>query len=218
MNLSDLNSLDFNNAGSWPRPVKIGAVVLACLIVLGAGYWFDTQSQLQILDQTRAKEQELKQAFEAKQAKSANLEAYKEQMDQMQKSFGAMLRQLPSKAEVADLLVDISQTGLASGLEFELFSPKEEVAKEFYAELPISIRVIGSYHELGAFVSGVAALPRIVTLHDLVIWPWESKEGQASTADSQGKLFMELTAKTYRYLDEPAPAQKQEEGRKEAKK
>lgn len=202
MNLADLNNLDFSNAGDWPLPIKTGAIVLLCIAALGAGYWFDTQHQLQALDEARAKEVELKQSFEIKQGKVANLEAYKQQMVDMKASFGTMLRQLPSKAEVADLLVDISQTGLASGLQFELFSPQAEVARDFYAELPITIRVTGSYHQLGNFVSGVAALPRIVTLHDMFIRSGEG-DAQKEVADD-GKLVMEVTAKTYRYLDDPA--------------
>jgi type IV pilus assembly protein PilO len=196
MNFSDINDLDFKNIGGWPKPAKIGLIVILSVAILGAGYWFDTQHQLQALKDSQAKELELKQAFEVKQAKAVNLEAYTVQLQEMKKTFGAMLRQLPSKAEVADLLVDISQTGLASGLQFELFSPKTEVPKDFYAELPISIRVIGGYHQLGAFVSGVAALPRIVTLHDIsIVHP-----------DKADKLVMEVTGKTYRYLDEPIVA------------
>lgn len=196
MNFSDINDLDFKSIGGWPAPAKIGLIVILSLAILGAGYWFDTRHQLQALKDVQAKEIELKLAFEIKQGKAANLEAYTEQLQEMKKTFGAMLRQLPSKAEVADLLVDISQTGLASGLEFELFSPKTEVPKDFYAELPISIRVIGGYHELAAFVSAVAALPRIVTLHDMSITHPETSE----------KLVMEITAKTYRYLDDITPA------------
>ena len=196
MNFSDINDLDFKNIGGWPKPAKIGLVVILSIAILGAGYWFDTQHQLTELKEAEAKEQELKLSFESKQAKAVNLEGYTAQLQEMKKTFGAMLRQLPSKAEVADLLVDISQTGLASGLEFELFSPKTEVPKDFYAELPISIRVTGGYHQLGTFVSGVAALPRIVTLHDAsIIHP-----------DKSDKLVMEITAKTYRYLDEVIPA------------
>lgn len=200
MNLSDIdiNDLDFKNMGAWPVPARIGVIVILSIVLLGAGYWFDTKDQLQILADAQLKEQELKSSFEAKQAKSANLAAYTAQLQEMKKTFGAMLRQLPSKAEVADLLVDISQTGLASGLQFELFSPKGEVPKDFYAELPISIRVTGEYHQLGDFVSGVAALPRIVTLHDTSI----------TRPDKSDKLVMEVTAKTYRYLDELAPAAK----------
>ena len=210
MNLSDFNDLDFHNIGGWPTAAKGVAIGVVCLVLLGAGYWFDTKDQQEALEQVRAKEQELKQSFEIKQAKAVNLDAYKQQLDEMNASFGLMLRQLPSKAEVADLLVDISQTGLASGLEFELFSPKEETPKDFYAELPINIRVTGNYHQFGAFVSGVAALPRIVTLHDIAIHPPQGAQPQ----DKSDKLVMELVTKTYRYLEEgslPADADKAKE-------
>lgn len=192
MNL-DIKNLDFNNIGSWPIAAKTVAIAFICAVVVGLAYWFDTSEQVQSLEEARAKEVELKSVFEKKQIKAANLEAYKAQLDEMRQSFGAMLRQLPNKAEVADLLVDISQTGLASGLEFELFKPEAEVPKDFYAELPVTIRVTGRYHEFGAFISGVAALPRIVTLHDITIKPGA---GKAS------RLTMEVTAKTYRYLEE----------------
>lgn len=194
MSLSDLNSLDFHNISGWPVTAKVIGLILICAAPLGAGYWFDTRHQIEELKTVAAKEQELKQTFEFKQAKAVNLEAYKLQLTEMKRSFGAMLRQLPSKAEVADLLVDISQTGLASGLEFELFSPKAELPKDFYAELPISMRVTGSYHEFGEFVSGVAALPRIVTLHDISV---------RHPSEKEQRLVMEVTAKTYRYVDEP---------------
>ena len=208
MNLSDFNDLDFHNLGGWPPAAKGVAIGVVCLVLLGAGYWFDTKTQWEALEQARAKEIELKQSFETKQAKAVNLDAYKLQLDEMNASFGLMLRQLPSKAEVADLLVDISQTGLASGLEFELFSPKDETPKDFYAELPINIRVTGNYHQFGAFVSGVAALPRIVTLHDIAIHP---PQGAQQDQDKNEKLVMELVTKTYRYLEEgslPADADK----------
>lgn len=185
----DLNSLDFENVGSWPPLVKAISILLLCAATLGAGYYFDTQHEWQRLENTRKKEQDLKREFETKQAKAANLDAYRAQMKEMEESFGTMLRQLPSKTEVADLLVDITQTGLASGLEFELFQPRGENPREFYAELPISLRVTGTYHEFGEFVSGIAALPRIVTLHDIDI-------------NGQDSLVMNATAKTYRYLDE----------------
>nr|WP_320416311.1 type 4a pilus biogenesis protein PilO [Candidatus Reidiella endopervernicosa] len=135
---------------------------------------------------------DLKKAFEFKQRKAANLDAYKEQLAEMERTFGALLRQLPNKAEIADLLVDISQTGLASGLEFELFKPTAERNKEFYVEHPINLKVIGQYHEFGEFASGIAALPRIVTLHDIGISPHKSKD----------MLVMTARAKTYRYLEE----------------
>jgi type IV pilus assembly protein PilO len=192
MNLSDLSNLDFGNAGSWPGVAKAIAIILLCGAVLGAGYWYDTRHQWEAYKKVQRQEGELKQVFEKKQHKAANLEAYRQQMVEMKESFGAMLRQLPGKTEVAGLLVDVSQTGLASGLEFELFKPENEQRKEFYAELPIRMRVVGTYHQFGDFVSGVAALPRIVTLHDYTI----SKRGGSD------RLVMDVTAKTYRYLDE----------------
>lgn len=191
MNLSELNNLDINNIAGWPKPVRAVAIALVFVTVLGLGYWFDVKDQRATLQQAEAKEQELRTTFETKARKAANLEAYEQQLAEMKESFGAMLRQLPNKTEVAELLVDISQTGLAAGLEFELFKPQTEVPKEFYAELPISIRVKGDYHEFGSFISGVAALPRIVTVHDINIEP-----------DKDGKLTMDILAKTYRYMDE----------------
>jgi type IV pilus assembly protein PilO len=193
LDLSQFRNLDPNNIGSWPPVAKGGVVALVCIAVLGAGYWFDTQEQIAVLERTRQKEDSLKKDFETKQAKAVNLEAYRQQMTEMEESFGTMLRQLPSKTEVADLLVDITQTGLASGLEFELFKPGNASPKEFYAELPIQLTVTGSYHSFGAFVSGVAALPRIVTLHNINI---------SKSAAKSEVLVMQANANTYRYLDE----------------
>ncbi|RJQ45904.1 MAG: pilus assembly protein PilO [Gammaproteobacteria bacterium] len=198
----NLNELDFNNIGSWPNPAKAVAVGVLCIAVLGAGYWFDTKSQWETLTQSRQQEQELKQTFEAKQRKAANLDAYQQQMAEMKQSFGAMLRQLPSQTEVEGLLVDISQTGLASGLEFELFKPEAEIPRDFYAELPIRIKVTGSYHQFGNFISGIAALPRIVTLHDISITQAPQKETGKKGTGPSAPLVMEITAKTYRYLEE----------------
>jgi type IV pilus assembly protein PilO len=192
MNLSELNELDLNNIANWPLPARMAVIALIFAAVLGLGYWLDIKDQRISLQKAENKELELRQTFETKAKKAANLAAYEQQLEEMKASFGAMLRQLPNKTEVAELLVDISQTGLASGLEFELFKPESEVPKEFYAELPITIRVKGNYHEFGNFVSGVAALPRIVTVHDINIVP--SKEG--------GELHMDMLAKTYRYIDE----------------
>lgn len=205
MNLSEinLNELDFSNIADWPLAARVFAIVLIALAVLGLGYWFDIKDQRLRLEQAETQETELKSAFEAKARKAASLEAYEQQLEEMRQSFGAMLRQLPNKTEVADLLVDISQTGLASGLEFDLFKPQAEVPRDFYAELPISIKVRGTYHEFGAFVSGVAALPRIVTVHDIAILPPDKAAGEGKAdAAASGDLVMELTAKTYRYLDE----------------
>lgn len=203
MNLSEinLNELDFSNIANWPLAARAFVIVLIALAVLGLGYWFDIKDQQLRLDKAEKQENELKSEFETKARKAANLEAYEQQLEEMRQSFGAMLRQLPNKTEVADLLVDISQTGLASGLEFDLFKPQAEVPRDFYAELPISIKVRGTYHEFGAFVSGVAALPRIVTIHDIAILP-PTESGKGKAAPANGDLVMELTAKTYRYLDE----------------
>ena len=197
MNLADLNNLDLdpNNIGSWPVAARAIVVALLCTAILFAGYYFDTSDQLLELDKAGAKENTLKQEFETKQAKAANLDAYKEQMQEMKRSFGALLQQLPGKTEVAALLVDISRVGIISGLEFELFKPEAEAPKEFYAELPIKIRVKGTYHQFGNFVSGTAALSRIVTLHDIAISNSKKKDGD-------GRMTMVATAKTYRYLDE----------------
>ncbi len=194
---SDLANLDFSDVASWPTIAKFIAVIAVCAAVLGAGYWFDTQHQLTELERAKAQEPELKQDFERKQNKAANLDAYRTQKVEMEQSFGAMLRQLPSKTEVAELLVDISQAGIANGLEFELFKPAGEVPIEFYEELPIKIRVTGAYHQFGQFVSDVAALPRIVTLDNFSI-----KGG--GTDKQSTDLSMEVTAKTYRYIDDEA--------------
>ena len=189
MNL-ELDQLDLSDVARWPAAAR--AVVILFLMggVIFLGYWFHTKDQLLQLEQAEQQEVDLRVIFEKKAQQAANLEAYEKQLEEMRESFGAMLRQLPNKTEVADLLVDVSQTGLASGLEFELFKPEAENPREFYAELPISIRVIGDYHEFGNFVSGVAALPRIVTLHNVNI----SRAGN-------NQLSMDLTAKTYRYLE-----------------
>lgn len=200
MNLNiDLKSLDFGNIGGWPIPAKIVLVAIICLAVLVAGYYIDIKDQQGILDSKRAEETALKTDFETKQSKAASLEAYRAQMKEIQESFGTMLRQLPNKNEVADLLVDITQTGLASGLEFELFQPKPEIPREFFAELPIMIKVTGNYHQVGEFVSGVAGLPRIVTLHDITIKPAPKSTKKGAAPDL---LEVQATAKTYRYLDE----------------
>lgn len=194
----DLNELDFSNAGNWPFPIKLIAILIVCAAVGFAGYWFDTKEQLSVLDKSRVKEEELKKEFQTKQAVAANLASYKQQMKDMEKTFGALLLQLPSKTEVAELLVDVSREGLKAGLEFELFKPGSETVKDFYAEYPISIRVVGTYHQFGNFASGIAALPRIVTLHNLKIG--QKTKGKKGGGDAT--LVMEATANTYRYLDQ----------------
>ena len=187
------SNLDPENIGNWPVLVRTLIVLVVCGAVLGAGYYFDTQDQQQELTIVAGEEDGLWTTFDTKQKKAVNLEAYKQQMIEMEESFGTMLRQLPSKNEVADLLVDITQTGLASGLGFELFKPEREQPKDFYAELPISVSVDGDYHSLGEFAGGVAALPRIVTVHDIKI----------TVADkTMRRLKMQAIAKTYRYLDD----------------
>ena len=188
----DLKNLDPNNPGQWPLVVQ-AVVGLAIAVLIGfAGWNFHIKNQQEELAKVESKEGDLKKAFEDKQKKAANLDALREQMKEMQQSFGEMVRQLPNKTEVAGLLVDISQTGLAAGLEFQLFEPKAEHTAEFYVELPINLKMSGTYHQFGEFVSGIAALPRIVTTHDISISP--KKAG--------GQLEMIATAKTYRALEE----------------
>ncbi len=192
MDLSELNDLTLDNIGEWPAVIKGILVLIVCGAIIGAGYYYHMKDQYLALENVEKEEQALRHEFERKQAKAVNLDAYREQLKEMEESFGAMLRQLPDKTEVAALLVDVSQTGLAAGLEFELFQPMPEIKRDFYAELPIKIRVVGDYHEFGEFVSGLAALPRIVTVHDVKI----------SRRKDSDKLVMEATAKTYRYLEE----------------
>ncbi len=188
----DLNDLDFSNIGGWPTPVKAGLIVIVCIIVLVLGYFLDISNKRDELARAESQEATLKNEFKTKQAKAANLDAYKKQMKEIEESFGTMLRQLPSKTEVENLVDEISQTGLASGVEFILFKPQAEQFVEFYAEKPIAIKVTGNYHQFGRFISGIAALPRIVTLHNIKI----------ERDDKTDRLTMDATAKTYRYLDE----------------
>jgi type IV pilus assembly protein PilO len=198
MNLiEELQSLDVNDVGRWPLPFRIGVIAIVFAVVLGLGiYWFIIQDKAPQLGRVQEEEQQLRVTFENKQRKAANYDAYKAQLSQIEQSFGTMLRQLPGKTEIPSLIVDISQTGLAAGLQEKLFVPQGEVPRDFYAEKPIKIRLTGGYHEIGNFVSGIAALPRIVTLHNINI----TKEDKAKF-DS---LSIEVTAKTYRYLDEEA--------------
>jgi type IV pilus assembly protein PilO len=193
--LEELQSLDPRDPGRWPLPVRAGAVGL-CFVVLTLAliYFFVWDAQRPELQRREDVEQQLRQEFKTKHAKAVNLDLYKQQLKDIERSFGALLRQLPGKTEVPNLLVDISQTGLSAGLEEKLFQPQGEVKKDFYAELPIRIRLTGSYHQFGQFVSGIAALPRIVTLHDIEI--------TSENKDAYDQLSLVLTAKTYRYLDE----------------
>ncbi|MDD3765052.1 MAG: type 4a pilus biogenesis protein PilO [Nevskiales bacterium] len=211
--LQELQTLDVQNPGAWPQWVRFSAAVLLTAAVISAGIWFGVKPIHEDIGREKAQEQSLREEFERKQKKVAALDAYRAQLAEMEKSFGAMLRQLPSKAEVANLLNDISQTRVASGLEEELFQPQGEAPKEFYAAIPNKIIVLGDYHEMGAFVSGVAALPRIVTIEDIDIKPVGGKSASNST-----KLRMSATAQTYRYLDddeiEAAKPKKKKGGRK----
>lgn len=189
----DINDLDFNNVGSWPVAVKFIAGVIVFVAVLALGYNFHLKDLQLQLEAQQAQELLLKEQFSSKAFQAANLEAYKEQMQEMEVSFGALLKQLPSDTEVPGLLEDITRTGLGSGLEFEEIKLLPEAVQQFYIELPIQIKVVGSYHDLATFVSGVASLPRIVTLHDFELVPVEV--GGVST------LRMSILAKTYRYND-----------------
>jgi len=208
--LEELRALDPQDPGRWPLPVRIGAVAI-CFVVLAfvLSYVFVWQNQKPELERRESEEATLREEFRTKHAKAVNLDMYKQQLKDIERSFGALLRQLPGKTEVPNLLVDISQTGLAAGLEEKLFQPSPEQRRDFYAELPIKIRLSGSYHEFGEFVSGIAALPRIVTLHDIEIKPTST----AKDADSDS-LTLDLTAKTYRYLDEDEIAAAEAEKRK----
>jgi type IV pilus assembly protein PilO len=213
--IDQLRGLDPNDPGRWPLAVRVGTVVLLFVLAASAGYWyFVWKAKRPELLEARAKETELWTTLETKARKAANLQAYKDQLAEMEKSFGAMLRQLPNKTEVPNLLVDISQTGLAAGLEEKLFQPQGEIRKDFYAELPISIRLTGNYHQMGNFAGGIAALPRIVTLHDIEIAP----AGKDNRASLSGDLVLNVTAKTYRYLDEDEQAADAEKGKKGDKK
>jgi len=209
MNLvQELRGLDPRDPGRWPFPVRALAIAICFTIVAAAlVYFFVWQDRMPQLKQRQDQEQQLRNEYRSKHAKAVNLAVYKQQLADIEKSFGALLRQLPSKTEVPNLLVDISQTGLAAALQEKLFQPGQEVKRDFYAELPIKITLTGSYHDFGAFVSGIAALPRIVTLHDIQIAPLEKTSGF-------DQLQLELTAKTYRYLDEDEIAAAEAEKRK----
>jgi type IV pilus assembly protein PilO len=196
MNLiEELKSLDPNDPGRWPLSVRAGCVVLCFVVLLAFLFWYAVyREQKPLLDQARAVEAQKRTEFKTKHSKAVNLEVYQQQLADIERSFGALLRQLPGKTEVPSLLVDISQVGVGAGLEEKLFQPADESKKDFYAELPIKIRLTGTYHQMGEFVSGIAALPRIVTLDGITIKP-ENK-------DTYDYLSLELTAKTYRYLDD----------------
>ena len=194
----DPNDIDFNNAGSWPSPVKAAVLLILFVAVVIGGYWFFISDQYAQLDRIVAEETSLKEQYESRAYKVANIDAFREQMVEMQKSFGALLKQLPAKTEVPGLLEDITNTGLGSGLEIKSIQLKPEVSKEFYVELPMEIEVAGTYHDIASFVSGVASLPRIVTLHDMNISYEATKTDKINSED----LIMSVAAKTYRYNGE----------------
>jgi type IV pilus assembly protein PilO len=206
--LQDLRGIDPRDPGRWPFAVRALATVI-CFVVFAVAliYFFVWTDRMPQLQQREDQEQQLRTEYKSKHAKAVNLAVYKQQLADIEKSFGAMLRQLPSKTEVPNLLVDISQTGLAAALQEKLFQPGQEIKRDFYAELPIKITLTGSYHDFGAFVSGIAALPRIVTLHDIQITPIEKNGGF-------DQLQLDLTAKTYRYLDDDEIAAAEADKRK----
>ena len=195
--VDELRSLDTSDPGRWPLPIRAGAVAIVFAASVAIGVWILVINQeMPGLRAAERQEIDLRAQFEDRQRKAANFDAYRAQLAEIERDFGAMLRQLPGKTEVPSLLVDISQTGLGAGLEEQTFTPTGEIQKDFYAELPIKLRYTGSYHELGNFVSGIAALPRIVTLHDISIRP--------VNGTNPDELTLDVTAKTYRYLDEEA--------------
>ena len=190
MTLDELRNIDLKDISALPLPVKIVGVALVCVLILAAGYYFVISDELDQREAAERQEQTLRATYLQKKLLAINIDVYRRQMEEMQESFGSLLRQLPNTTEVPDLLVDITQAGLGRGLEFSLFRPEKERPRDFYAELPISLQVSGSYHELALFISDVAALPRIVTFGDINI-----------TRGKTGKLSMQATARTYRYLD-----------------
>jgi type IV pilus assembly protein PilO len=201
--MDELNSLDFENVGGWPTPIKIGAAILVLVVVVVLGYFLSISDANQTLEQQRREEATLLQGYEKKAFEAHNLDQFRKQLAEMEQTFGALLKQLPKDTEVPGLLEDITHTGLGSGLEFENIELRNEIEKEFYAELPINIQVIGDYHGFGSFVSGVASLPRIVTLHDFTVTrPSDSNKELAAL----GLLRMDITAKTYRYSSKDGAA------------
>ena len=211
MKLDDFNNIDFKNAGSLPMPVKLVLLGFLFLILLGLGYWFLWSPAIDEFNQAKAKEEELRQVFLTKKAQAIKVEAYKQQMIDIEKTFGALLKQLPDKSQMDGLLTDINQAGLGRGLEFELFKPGQESVADFYAEMPIQIKIKGNYHDIGAFATDISKLSRIVTLNDMSIAPMNK-----DSKDSM--LTMDAVAKTYRYLDSSEVATKKAAEMKDKKK
>ena len=193
MTLDELRRLDPKQIGSWPILPKLGVLILVLIVIVGLSYWLDWDDQITRIGSEEKKETQLKATFIEKKKVAINLDAYRKQLDDIQKQFGTLLKQLPGKSEMDALLTDINQAGLGRGLQFELFKPGAESVREFYAELPITIRITGSYHDMGAFASDIGKLSRIVTLNDIAIAP---------PAGKGAALVMDATARTYRYLDE----------------
>ena len=211
MKLDDFNNIDFKNAGSLPMAVMLVLLSFLAIVLIGLGYWFLWSPEIAELDQAKSKEQELRQTFLTKKAQAIKVDAYKQQMIDIEKTFGALLKQLPDKSQMDGLLTDINQAGLGRGLEFDLFKPGQETVADFYAEMPIQIKIKGNYHDVGAFATDISKLSRIVTLNDLNIAPLNK-----DTKDSV--LVMEATAKTYRYLDSSEIAAKKAVEMKDKKK
>lgn len=203
--LDDLRGLDRNNIGGWPKSVKIFFTTLLFLVVVLAGWYFYVSSQQDELATLANKEEQLRKEFSEKQAKAVNLDALQQQLDEMKDMLRQLLRQLPSKTEMPELLIDVSQTALSAGLQVDSFVPQPEVPKDFYAEKPIQLKMVGTYHQFGAFISGVASLPRVVilTMHDVSLTPQHASKDGTST---DGQLVLQGTVKTYRYLDEDEAA------------
>lgn len=216
MKLEDFNNIDFKNLGGLPPPVKAVILGFLAVLIVAAGYWFLWAPALEELKTAKAKEVELRSVFVEKKRLAINLDAYKQQMVDIERTFGDLLRQLPDKSKMDALLTDINQVGLERGLEFELFKPGQEKQADFYAELPISIKVTGNYHDMGAFATDVSKLSRIVTLNDLTVLPMpkDSKDKD----NKELKLAMEATAKTYRYLEAGEMASKKKSDKKDKTK
>lgn len=214
MTLDDFNNIDIKNIGNLPMPMKLVLLAMMFLLLLAVGFYLILSPALDTLEQEKLKEEDLRKVYLDKKGQAINHDAYRAQMQEIEKTFGALLRQLPDKSQIDGLLTDINQAGLSRGLEFELFKPGKEVQAEFYAEMPIAIKVLGNYHDLGAFATDISKLSRIVTISDISVQ--NQAQAKDSKAASNGWLSMEAVAKTYRYLDAEEVAARQK-AEKEAK-
>lgn len=206
MTLDDLNNLDLKTLADWPLATKLVALAVLCVAIVTAGWWFDWRGNMEALDVTRQKETELRAVFTTKKNQAINLEAYKKQLVDIEQAFGALLKQLPNKQEMDALITDVNQAGLGRGLQFELFKPAAETVSEFYAETPISVKVTGGYHDIAAFVSDVAKLSRIVTLHDINMSPAKD-----------GVMNIDAVVRTYRYLDDEETISRKQKAKEQPK-